>query len=208
MTFTFTSGLRNRISTNLNEFERYILAGEEYRHAAVALIITPPKKAGDDACMLLTRRTSILNKHAGQWALPGGRVDDGETAYEAAIRETDEEVGLKLRDEHFLGQLDDLATKSNFIMQPFVFWLEDLSELSPNPDEVASIHYWPISFFQDENAIQLIDQEEGHAPLLRLNWGSTRIHAPTGAVLLQLWEAGILGQESRVNHYAHPNWAK
>ena len=208
MTFTFTPDLRDRVSANLAEFKRYILSGEEYRQAAVALIITPPEKKDGDASMLLTRRTSKLNKHAGQWALPGGRVDDGETAYEAAIRETEEEVGLKLGSEHFLGQLDDLATKSNFIMQPFVFWLDDLSELAPNPDEVASVHYWPVSFFRDENAIQLIDQEEGHAPLLRLNWGSTRIHAPTGAVMLQLWEAGFLGQESRVNHYAHPNWAK
>ena len=79
-----------------------------------------------------------MSAHPGQWAFPGGRVDEGETAEEAARREIEEEVGLC--DLDLLGRLDDYPTRSGYVITPFVFWAGAEAEPTANPDEVASIH--------------------------------------------------------------------
>ena len=97
------------------------------------------------AAVLLTRRGSHLDAHARQWALPGGRIDQGETALEAAIREIDEEVGLTVTGDHLLGRLDDYPTRSGYVISPFVFWAGIEAEPVANPDEVASLHRIALS---------------------------------------------------------------
>ena len=72
------------------------------------------------AALILTRRALTLRRHAGQWALPGGRVDAGETPEETALRELDEEVGLKLDADAIIGRLDDFVTRSGFHITPVV----------------------------------------------------------------------------------------
>ena len=64
------------------------------------------------ASFVLCRRSAGLNTHASQWALPGGRLDEGETVVDAALRETWEEVGVELGADAVLGVLDDYATRS------------------------------------------------------------------------------------------------
>ena len=70
--------------------------------------------------LLLTRRALTLRRHAGQWALPGGRLDPGETPEQTALRELEEEVGLALPEAAVLGCLDDFTTRSGFVMTPVV----------------------------------------------------------------------------------------
>lgn len=204
----FDNGLRDRIAGHLDAFEHNDIDVGDRRQAAVALTIIESDDGTGTASMLLTRRAPKMNKHAGQWALPGGRVDDGETPLEGARREMMEEVNLSLGESALLGRLDDLTSRSGYVITPFVFWAEDLSSLKPNPGEVASIHRIPVNLFEGENAIQFIDQETTETPLLRLQLGENRIHAPTGAFLLQFWEVGVNGRDTRVDGYAHPEWAK
>ena len=78
-----------------------------------------------------------MNRHAAQWALPGGRVDPGETAEQTALRELDEELGVRLPPDAVLGRLDDYATRSGYVITPVVVWGGAGLELRPNPDEVA-----------------------------------------------------------------------
>src|SRR3954462_2288419 len=91
-------------------FERVRFVQPELAKAAVALVLVAGP-LGEPA-FLLTRRAARLNAHGGQFALPGGRIDQGEDANTAALRELAEELGVVLGPESVLGQLDDFATRS------------------------------------------------------------------------------------------------
>ena len=80
-----------------------------------------------------------MNRHAGQWALPGGKIDDGETVEMAALREVEEELGLSIDPSQILGTLDDYATRSGFVITPIVVWGGADVVLRPDPREVAHV---------------------------------------------------------------------
>src|SRR3954451_6831079 len=80
------------------------------KRAAVAIALTEAGTGQNETALLLTLRAARLRSHRGQWALPGGRCDAGETTTEAALRELHEELGLELGPEEVLGVLDDYPT--------------------------------------------------------------------------------------------------
>src|SRR5690242_11975074 len=121
------------------------------KRAAVVLALTESSDGGDTA-FLLTRRASSLRAHRGQWALPGGRCDAGETPVEAALRELDEELALKLPADAVLGLLDDYPTRSGYLITPVVVWAADSAAIKPNPDEVASVHRIALDTIERDDA--------------------------------------------------------
>lgn len=159
------------------------------------------------AALILTRRSSKLRNHAGQWALPGGRIDAGETAEETALREMREEVGLSLDRAAVIGRLDDFVTRSGFAMTPVVIWAGPQRDLAPNPDEVDSIHRIPVAEFMREDAPLLEEQPAGGAPVLRMPVGDSWIAAPTAAILYQFREVCLCGRATRVAHFEQPRFA-
>lgn len=211
--------LRQKIEANLSHFEPIAHEGEGLKKAAVALTIVNiaqdpsiyniPFQAGDEKCgaLILTRRASRLRKHAGQWALPGGRMETGETPEEAALRELEEEVGLPLTESDILGRLDDFTTRSGYIMKPIVIWGGNNVALTPNPDEVASAHRLPIAEFMRQDAPILHTLEQSNQPVLLMPVGNSWLAAPTAALLYQFREVAILGQDTRVAHYEQPRFA-
>ena len=159
------------------------------------------------AALLLTRRAAHLRQHPGQWALPGGRIEVGETAEQAALREMAEEVGLQLDASAVLGRLDDFVTRSGFVITPVVVWAGAARTLTPDPREVASIHRIPVSEFLRTDAPMLEDEANAGAPVLRMPVGRQWIAAPTAAILYQFREVCIEGRPTRVAHFEQPAFA-
>lgn len=202
---------RDKMSRNLSEFNiidtNPVQEQPITRQAAVALIVLPDPEAPKKASLLLTRRATTLNTHKGQWALPGGRQDEGETLQQAAMRESHEEVGLDLRPTDCLGQLDSYPTRSGYLITPFVFWPKLALNPKANPQEVASLHYIPLNQAYRDDLVTQIAIEESTRPVLRINLLEHQIHAPTAAVLFQFLEAAVRGKQTRVAHYEQPVWA-
>jgi 8-oxo-dGTP pyrophosphatase MutT (NUDIX family) len=160
------------------------------------------------AAVLLTRRGAKLSAHARQWALPGGRIDDGETPLDAVLREIHEEIGLALNaDEHLLGRLDDYPTRSGYVISPFVFWSDVGHEPVANPDEVASIHRIAIRELARSDSPRFIDIPESDRPVIQVPIGGDLIHAPTGALIYQFRAVGYDGDLIRVDEFEQPVFA-
>lgn len=159
------------------------------------------------AAVLLTRRGSNLRGHPRQWALPGGRLDEGETALQAAIRECSEEVGLELTDNDLLGQLDDYPTRSGYVISPFVFWLSDDREPVANPAEVASVHRVSLRELVRPDSPRFVSIPESDRPVVQVPIGGDLIHAPTGAVLYQFRAVAYDGLNTRVDELEQPVFA-
>ena len=201
----FDDALRARARAHLVGFERRAADADGRRAAAVAVVLLPDE-AGR-ACLLLTKRVAKLRAHSGQWALPGGRLDAGETAEIAALRELSEEVGLVRGSEAVLGLLDDYPTRSGFVITPVVVWGGSHVTLTANPDEVASIHRVPLEELDRPEVPRLIAIPESDRPVIQLPLLGTLIHAPTAAVVYQAREVVVHGRPTRVDHFEQPVWA-
>jgi 8-oxo-dGTP pyrophosphatase MutT (NUDIX family) len=212
--------LRRRIGSNLGTLELLRADPGSHRIAAVALAVVEEGAGADieglakptgwsrEAALILTRRNSDLRNHPGQWALPGGRVDPGETAEEAALRELAEEVGLVLDAGSVLGRLDDFVTRSGFAITPVVVWAGAAPRLLANPAEVESIHRIAVREFMRSDAPLLDPIADSAHPVLRMPVGASWIAAPTAAVLYQFRELCIAGRPTRVGHFEQPFFAR
>jgi 8-oxo-dGTP pyrophosphatase MutT (NUDIX family) len=195
----FTNHLRARMLDNLAAFEPRALAADRLRHAAVGLVVLADD--ADRACFVLTRRLDTLRRHGGQWALPGGRLEAGETAQSAALREIHEEVGLNLPAADVLGRLDDFISRSGHLISPFVVWA-DHAVLIASPDEVDAAYRVPL---------EELDRPDGLSfePLLHFTLPTlpSTVHAPTAAIIYQFREVALHGRHVRVADVEQPFFA-
>jgi 8-oxo-dGTP pyrophosphatase MutT (NUDIX family) len=205
MPHAYDESLRVRIAAHVGGFERRVHPGRGLRHAAVALTLLPD--ADGTPSFVLTRRAAKLRAHTGQWALPGGRLDPGETPTGAALRELSEEVGLELDEASVLGLLDDYPTRSGYCITPVVVWAGAEAQLRPNPDEVAAVYHVPLRELERPDVPQLRSIPESERPVISIPLLGTHIHAPTAAILYQLREVALRGESTRVDHFEQPVFA-
>ncbi|HEX7776083.1 MAG TPA: CoA pyrophosphatase [Parvibaculum sp.] len=204
MSHIFNAELRETLAQRLERFERAAGTEGALKRAAVAITIVPHR---DGASFLLTRRAPRLASHASQWALPGGRLDPGENAVEAALRELEEEVSIRVAPKDVLGRLDDYPTRSGYLIAPIVVWAEDITAMKPNPGEVASIHPFPLTELERPDSPVFLTIPESDLPVIRLLLGDGHVHAPTAAVLYQFAEVALRGRPTRVAGFDQPVWA-
>ena len=130
-----------------------VLSEREGQPAATgrpAAVLAPLYEQGDNAIVVLTRRTWGLSTHEGEVSFPGGRVDAGETSADAALREAKEEIDLDPSSVELIGELDHLNTlTSQSYIVPYVGTLPGRPDLSPNPGEVAAVLHVPLAELAD-----------------------------------------------------------
>jgi 8-oxo-dGTP pyrophosphatase MutT (NUDIX family) len=175
------------------------------KRAAVALALTAAEASGGTA-LLLTLRASGLRAHSNQWALPGGRCDEGEMPAVAARRELHEELGLELGEGDVLGLLDDYPTRSGYLITPVVLWAGTGAALSPNPEEVASVHHVVLDNIEDADAFSFTTIPESTRRVIRFRHAGQFIHAPTAALIYQFSEV-LAGRDTRVAELEQPVFA-
>lgn len=203
--YRYNLQLRRAMRLRLSVFAPRAAPEADLRSAAVALTVVGDR---DEAALVLTRRAGSLRAHGGQWALPGGRIDAGETPEQAALRELREEINLDLPPRAVLGRLDDFVTRSGYRITPVVVWSGlAVQKLVPNPGEVESIHTASFSELADPDAKVTERIAQSDRPVLSMRLGVDQIYAPTAALLYQFREVIIGGRDTRVAHYEQPLFA-
>ena len=237
VTISYDDALRDRIREHLAGHDRRVVTDPTKRHAAVAVVLVDSIAGEDrvdpaplddwidgeellepgldgrmvdvsgGAAFLLCRRASRLSSQAAQWAFPVGRLDPGETAVDAALREMDEEVGIRLSDSEVLGLLDDYPTRSGYVITPVVIWGGGRLDPRPAPDEVVAVYRVGLHQLQRDDSPRFIAIPESPRPVVQIPLGNDLVHAPTGAVLLQLRWLCVEGRHDRVDELEQPVFA-
>ncbi len=207
MIWPFDQPTKRNIAGRCAAFTR-LPAGEAstaLKRAAVAIALVETEGA-DGTALLLTLRAAGLRAHRSQWALPGGRCDDGETQVEAALRELHEELGLEPGPDDVLGLLDDYPTRSGYLITPVVVWAANSAIISPNPAEVASVHRIALTEIEAADAFDFVTIPESTRRVIRFHHAGRLIHAPTAALIYQFREV-LAGRATRVAELEQPVFA-
>ena len=154
---------------------------DDLHAAAVLIAVTDRPEPG----VILTHRPETMRKHAGQAAFPGGRLDPGEDAIAAALREAHEELGIHPRDVQVIGTSDPFRTRTGFDVTPVLAVIPPDLPLVPNPDEVASWFEPPLAFVLDpaNQVARTVEWEGAPRTYFEIVWQEHRIWGITAAII-------------------------
>jgi len=144
--------LRERLKRAPPAYTVYGDDGTEGREAAsTAAAVLIPVVLHGELTVLFTQRTAHLKSHAGQVSFPGGRAEPGDASAEyTALREAEEEIGLRRERVEVLGRLPDYRTRTGFRVTPVIGTVVPPLALAPDPREVESVFEVPLDFLLDE----------------------------------------------------------
>jgi 8-oxo-dGTP pyrophosphatase MutT (NUDIX family) len=161
-----------------------------------AAVLVPLVEHADGMTVLLTQRTDHLAHHPGQISFPGGRFEEGDVgdAITAALRETEEEIGVARDCVTILGRLDDYVTGTGFIITPVVGVIVPPVVTSADPFEVAEVFEVPLHFILDPENHKLHRRvvEGSHRPFWAMTWEQRIIWGATAGILVNL--SDVLGR--------------
>jgi len=191
------------MAANLASFQRIEERRPGLKAASVAVCIVLQEEVRS---LLITRRAPGLRAHPGQWALPGGRRDPGESVPDAARRELSEETGVAVAPADVLGVLDDYVTRSGYLITPVVVWGGPVSPaMRAAAAEVAQLHLIPLADL--DVPPRLVSIPESQAPVIQLPLLGRYLHAPTAAIVYQFCQVALHGRTVRVAHFEQPVFA-
>jgi 8-oxo-dGTP pyrophosphatase MutT (NUDIX family) len=152
--------------------------------AAVLVAVTDRARPG----VILTQRTETLRRHAGQVAFPGGRVDPGEDAVRAALREAEEEIALPPSLVNVVGAVDLYRTVTGFEVTPVLGVVPPDLKLVPSADEVADWFEAPLDFLLDpaNHLEREVDWQGARRRYYEILWQERRIWGATAAMIVNL----------------------
>lgn len=160
----------------------------KFMPAAVMVLVY---KKDSEFCVLLNKRSELVEHHKGEMSFPGGAKDpiDGEFI-NTALRETEEEMGIKVRDVTVLGQLDDAITRSNFIVKVFVGTIDYPYEFQPSDVEIAEVVEIPISELLSPENQYVETRWDGLNTINSISYGFGKylVYGATATILSQFLE--------------------
>jgi 8-oxo-dGTP pyrophosphatase MutT (NUDIX family) len=187
--------IRDQIAENLRAFER-VESASTLTPAAVAIVLL--LEAGIPSVPIFQRPLD-MSRHAGQMALPGGKVHPGEGVVECAMREVHEELGLVTDSSDVLGLLDDFDTRSGFTITPVVIWSgADAREVQPSRSEVLRLFVIGVPELRETAA------SAGTSHEFSMRFQHVEVFAPTAAILYQFSEVALDGRSCRVADFYQP----
>jgi 8-oxo-dGTP pyrophosphatase MutT (NUDIX family) len=156
----------------------------EVRPAAVMIGVTDRPRPG----VILTHRPHTLRQHAGQVAFPGGKLDPGEDAVTAALRETHEELGINPSQISVIGATDRFVTGTGYDITPVLGVMRADIEVTPNPEEVSDWFEAPLGFILDPaNHVRKKMMYRGKLrSYTEIIWNGHRIWGVTAAIIENL----------------------
>ena len=163
------------------------LPPSEERQAAV---LVPLYVDANELWVVLTRRAETLEKHSGQYAFPGGALDLGEDHWSAAVRETEEELGVERTKPLQLGELDEASTPSGFRIVPCVAAMPYPLETKLNESEIAEVFSAPLLAFANPRLVEdrTVDIDGVRRVLRIYHVGSRQVWGLTARILQNLLE--------------------
>ena len=170
------------------------VAGESLTPAAVMVLLYP--KDGD-YCVLLNKRSQVVEHHKGEISFPGGSTDPEDGApLDTALRETEEEMGILRGDICVLGGIDEVATRSRFRVRVFAGTIGHPYEFRPSADEIAEIVEFPVNALRDPASVRVDThwQPAGPTTVYSYAHGKHLVFGATARILqqfLQLLEDGL-----------------
>lgn len=142
MTLRFDGAAAERLRQLLASRPADELEMPELRRACVVI---PLVRRGDDWALIFMRRSDEMRVHKGQVAFPGGAVEEGESLEEAALREMEEEIGVDRAGVALIGRLDDVITRTGFLVAPFVGIVPAVAAYQLAAAEVTEVFEVPVS---------------------------------------------------------------
>lgn len=154
---------------------------ENLRAAAVLIAVTDRREPG----VLLTHRPDFMRNHAGQAAFPGGKLDPGEDAVAAALREAEEEIGLERRHVRIIGTSDPFRTRTGYDITPVLGVIPPDLPLVPNPAEVREWFEPPLAYVLDpaHQVQRTVEWEGAPRTYFEIMWHHHRIWGVTAAII-------------------------
>lgn len=181
--------IADKIFTVLQSRTPRTLGEERLRPAAV---LVPIQERADGDHLVLTQRAAMLSSHRGQVAFPGGRVDQEDSGpLQAALRESEEEVGIRPCDVRVLGQLDQVTAAADYLVTPFVGVIPFPYEFRLNPAETTAVFSVPVSALLDPGRFRMEARpylSSRRDPIYHFHYQGWDIWGATARIITQLLE--------------------